>query len=230
MGDNGRKLSKASRPPQFGVAKILECPDRFKIFSWNINGLNANAEKKTLEKFIEDADPDILILNETKTDLTRITQKRFNKLIPDGYEQHWYCANQRGYSGVALLSKIKPIQVMYGIQIPKHDTEGRVLTAEYEKFYLVGVYVPNAGEGLKRIEYRVNEWDRDFRGYLEALEKEKPVIVAGDLNVCHQEIDIYDPKGKHKSPGYSPQERASFTEFLKSGWVDTFRSMYPDKV
>ena len=119
---------------------------------------------------------------------------------------------------------------MYGIQIPKHDTEGRVLTAEYDKFYLVGVYVPNAGEKLKRVEYRTNEWDRDFRGYLEALEKEKPVILAGDLNVGHQEIDIYDPKGKHKSPGFSPQERANFTEFLKSGWVDTFRAFYPETV
>jgi AP endonuclease-1 len=181
-----RKISKAARPPQFGHARYADCPPNLTIWTWNINGLNANAEKNTLRKFIEEADPDILCLNETKTDLNRITTKKFNLIIPEGYEQHWNCCNtKRGYSGVALLSKVKPIQVMYGIQIPKHDTEGRVLTAEYEKFYLVAVYVPNSGDQLKRIEYRINEWDRDFTRYLKALEKKKPVILAGDLNVTH---------------------------------------------
>ena len=104
------------------------------------------------------------------------------------------------------------------------------MTAEYEKFYLVAVYVPNSGDQLKRIEYRINEWDRDFTRYLKALEKKKPVILAGDLNVTHQEIDIFDPTGMHKIPGFSPQERANFSEFLKNGWIDTFRAFYPDKI
>lgn len=117
--------------------------------------------------------------------------------------------------------------MLYDIQIAKHDGEGRVLTAEYERFYLVCVYVPNAGEGLKRLDYRVNEWDKDFARYLKALEKRKPVILAGDLNVAHQEIDIYDATGKHKMPGYTPQERANFSDLLKLGFVDTFRHFHP---
>ena len=175
------------------------------IWSWNINGMNANAEKGTLKKFIEKTDPLVLCLNETKTDLEKVNRKGFHKHIPDGYQQYWnFSKVKKGYSGVAIFTKVKPIQVLYDIQIPKHDGEGRVLTAEYNKFYLVAVYVPNSGEGLKRLDYRIQEWDRDFTRYLKALEKRKPVILAGDLNVAHNEIDIFDPTGKHKIPGYTP--------------------------
>lgn len=117
--------------------------------------------------------------------------------------------------------------MLYGIQKEKHDGEGRVLTAEFKQFYLVGAYVPSSGEMLRRLDYRVNEWDADFMRYIKALEKRKPVILCGDLNVCHHEIDIHDPNNKYKIPGYAPQERANFNEFLKSGFVDTFRYFYP---
>jgi exodeoxyribonuclease III len=151
------KLSKASKPPQFGKPTYDDFPQgKVNIWSWNINGMNANAEKGTLKKFIQDTDPMILCLNETKTDMDKISRKNFHKHIPDGYQQYWNCSKEkRGYSGVAIFTKVKPIQVLFDIQIPKHDTEGRVLTAEFNKFYLVAVYVPNSGEGLKRLDYRV---------------------------------------------------------------------------
>ena len=168
------------------------------------------------------------MLNETKADLAKIKSKKLNEALPEGYEQHWNCSiAKKGYSGVALFSKIKPIQVTYGIGVSKHDQEGRVITAEFPDFCLVVAYVPNAGEGLKRLDYRVNEWDKDFQAYLNGLKK--PVLLTGDLNVAHHEIDIYDPKGKEKNPGFSPQERQSFSKFLESGYVDTFRKLHPSE-
>ena len=137
--------------------------------------------------------------------MEKIRKNKLNLQIPEGYEQFWNCSEEKkGYSGVAILTKVKPIQVMFGIQIHKHDGEGRILTAEYDSFYLVCAYVPNAGEGLKRLNYRVKEWDLDFKRYLKALNSRKPVVLAGDLNVAHNEIDIYDPTGKSKMAGFTP--------------------------
>ena len=157
-----------------------------------------------------------MCLNETKTDASKVASKVW-KQIPKEYEQHWnFCKCKNGYSGVAIFTKIKPLRVMHDIGIQKHDQEGRVLAMEFKEFIVVSTYTPNAGEGLKRVNYRVNEWDKDFFKYLENLEAGgKPVVLTGDLNVAHQEIDIYDTKGKEKVPGFSPQERKSFDEFLK---------------
>ena len=147
----------------------------------------------------------IVCLQETKADMDKITKKKYYQMVPDGYEQYWNSSeDKKGYSGVAILTRIKPIQVLFGIQIAKHDQEGRVLTAEFNSFYLVCVYVPNSGEGLKRLDYRIKEWDKDFTKYLKALEKRKLVVLAGDLNVAHFEIDIYDPNGMHKICSYTP--------------------------
>lgn len=148
--------------------------------------------------------------------------------IPDGYAQFWNCCkSQKGYSGTAIFSKVKPINQTN--DFPNHDQEGRSITLEFEDFFIVAVYVPNAGEGLKRLDYRINKWDKDFQNYLLSLSK--PVILTGDLNVAHNEIDVYDPKGKDKVPGYTPEERSSFGQFLaRSTWIDTYRFFYPHRI
>ena len=199
------------------------------IYSWNVNGLNATVSKGKFQEFMADAKPDIICLNESKMTYDKI-EKKFRKEIPEGYEQHWNCSkDKKGYSGVAIFTKFKPISVTHDIGIDKHDREGRVLTMEFDKFYLVSCYTPNAGEGLKRLQYRVGEWDKDFFKYLQSLEDNgKFVILTGDLNVAHKDIDIYDTKNKHKNPGFSPEERRSFGDFLKNQkYVDTFRNLYP---
>ena len=161
-----------------------------------------------------------------------------NNLYKDKYSSYWNCSEKAGYSGVCIFTKSKPLSVINGIGIKKHDSEGkilkfikgRVITLEFDTFYLISVYIPNAGEGLKRLSYRTQEWDVDFRGYLENLRAKKNVIMCGDLNVAHHEIDISNPKGNKKSAGFTLEERNEFTKLLELGYIDSFRSKYPDKV
>lgn len=192
-----------------------------KLVSWNVNGIRACCEKGFLD-FFQEADADIFCLQETKLQAGQI------ELALEGYHQHWNYAQKKGYSGTALFSKKEPLSVTYGIGIEAHDTEGRVITAEYETFYVVTVYTPNAQEGLKRLAYRM-EWEDAFRSYLKQLEADKPVIFCGDLNVAHQEIDLKNPKTNQKNAGFTKEERGQFTALLEAGFVDTFRYFYPEQ-
>lgn len=198
-------------------------PWNFKISSWNVAGLKAWVKKNGME-YIKREDPDIICLQETKCSEKKLPPE--SKV--EGYHAYWHSGEKEGYAGVAILSKIKPLDVKFGIEKTELDNEGRVITAEYEKFYLVNVYVPNAGQGLKSLPRRL-EWDPAFRAYLKSLDEKKPVILCGDLNVAHNEIDLANPKTNTKSAGFTPQEREGMTELLKQGFVDTFRSLYPDK-
>lgn len=192
-----------------------------KLVSWNVNGIRACCEKGFLD-FFQEADADIFCLQETKLQAGQI------ELALEGYHQYWNYAQKKGYSGTALFSKKEPLSVTYGIGIEAHDTEGRVITAEYETFYVVTVYTPNAQEGLKRLAYRM-EWEDAFRSYLKQLEADKPVIFCGDLNVAHQEIDLKNPKTNQKNAGFTKEERGQFTALLEAGFVDTFRYFYPEQ-
>jgi exodeoxyribonuclease III len=170
-------------------------------------------------------------LNETKIDLEVLKKEKHDKLFSESYSSFWNCCKiKSGYSGVAIFTKYKPLDVIYGIDSNDHDQEGRVLTLEFPNFYIVSVYVPNAGEGLKRLNYRVEEWDSAFFAFLDKLQSKKNVILCGDLNVAHKEIDIFSAKGHAKSPGFTIEERNSFSKFLDSGYVDTFRHLYPNQV
>lgn len=193
------------------------------LISWNVNGIRAVLKKGFAEWFAE-TQPDILCLQETKARAEQVELP----LEFAGYQQYWYSAEKAGYSGTLILSKEKPVNVSYGIGIEEHDTEGRVITAEYEQFFLVTVYTPNSQNELKRLDYRMR-WDADFLAYCKDLEKTKPVIFCGDLNVAHQEIDLARPKANRKNAGFSDEERASFDNILAAGFVDTFRHFYPDK-
>lgn len=182
-------------------------------------------------KLIYLEDPDILCFNETKIDEEKLLKEKINNIYSDKYFSYWNCCKvKKGYSGVAILTKYKPISVKYNIGEKEGDQEGRVITLEFEKFYLVCVYVPNAGDRLKRLDYRVDKWDVTFQNYLINLTKEKNIILTGDLNVAHKEIDIHDPKGNIKCAGFTIQERESFSKFLVEGYIDTFRALNPDKV
>lgn len=191
-----------------------------KLISWNVNGLRACMDKG-FDEIFKSLDADVFCLQEIKLKEGQIDY------LPDGYNAYWNYAEKAGYSGTALFSKEKPLSVSCGIGIEKHDTEGRVITAEFEKFYVVTCYTPNAQDGLKRLDYRM-EWEDDFRDYLKWLEKNKPVILCGDLNVAHNEIDLKNPKTNRKNAGFSDEERAKMTELLESGFVDTFRYFYPE--
>lgn len=186
------------------------------FISWNVNGLRSIMQKGFLD-FVKESDPDILCLQETRA------PKEGFKLALDGYEGYWSYAQKAGYSGTALFSKVKPLKVRNGINIAKHDKEGRVITAEYEKFYLVNVYVPNSKRELERLPYRSQEWDIDFLKYLKSLEKKKPVIFCGDMNVAHKEIDLTHPKANEKNHGFTLEERKGFDNIVKAGFIDTFR-------
>lgn len=192
-----------------------------KLISWNVNGLRAIMKKNFFE-FLEEEAPDILCLQETKM------QEGQAEVLTDGYSQYWCSAVRKGYSGTLVISKKEPISVAYGIGIQEHDQEGRVITAEYEKFYLVNVYVPNSKEELKRLDYRM-VWEDEFRKYVKELEKTKPVIICGDLNVAHKEIDLKNPKSNRRHAGFTDEERGKLTELLDAGFIDTFRYFYPDK-
>lgn len=195
----------------------------FKISSWNVNGIRAWL-KNGSASYVKNEDPDIFCIQETKCQ-----EKDVPKEVKfPGYHTYWAEAQTKGYSGVGLCSKTKPLNVSYGIGIAEHDNEGRVITAEFKEFYLVASYVPNAGRGLSRLDYRQG-WDKDFRDYLKNLDKNKPVILCGDLNVAHKEIDLENPKTNTKNAGFTKEERQGFTELLEEGFIDSFRHFYPDK-
>ena len=193
-----------------------------KFISWNVNGFRACLEKG-FEDFFKSEDADFFCIQETKM---QIGQAEFE---PEGYYQYWNSAEKKGYSGTAIFTKHKPISVSYGIGIPEHDTEGRAITLEYDDFYLLCVYTPNAQRELARLSYRM-AWEDALRGYISELDKKKPVIYCGDLNVAHEEIDLKNPKTNHFSAGFSDEERGKFTELLNAGYKDTFRTLYPDTV
>ncbi|MBQ5542340.1 MAG: exodeoxyribonuclease III [Erysipelotrichales bacterium] len=193
-----------------------------KFISWNVNGLRAILKKGFLDE-IKAMDADAVALQETKM------QEGQADVELEGYEKYWNYAERKGYSGTALFVKEKPLSVRYGIGVEEHDHEGRVITLEYPKYYLVTVYVPNSGDGLKRLDYRMTFEDA-FLKYLKDLEKDKPVIYCGDLNVAHKEIDIKNPKANIHNAGFTPEERAKFDAVIGAGFIDTYRYLYPEKV
>ena len=192
-----------------------------KYISWNVNGLRAVIKKGFLE-YIEEEKPDIIGLQEIK-----LSEGQLDLEIP-GYNMYYNYAERKGYSGTAIFTKEKPINVTYGIGIEEHDNEGRVITAEFSEYYFVTVYTPNSKDKLLRLDYRMI-WEDEFLKYLKNLEKSKPVIVCGDLNVAHKEIDLKNPKTNTRNPGFTIEERNKFTNLLDSGFIDTFRYFYPDK-
>ena len=194
-----------------------------KIVSWNVAGLRACLKKGFMD-FFNSINADCICLQETKMTKDQL----INENIFDGYYDYWNSAEKKGYSGTLLLTKKKPINVTYGIQISQHDHEGRVITAEYEKFYLVTVYVPNVKRDLSRLQYRMI-WEDDFKEYLLNLCKNKSVIVCGDFNVAHEEIDIKNAKANRGNAGFTDEEREKFSKLLNSGFIDSFRYLYPDK-
>lgn len=193
-----------------------------KFISWNVNGLRACVGKEFEQQF-KDLDADFFCLQETKM------QARQLDLSFPGYESYWNYADKKGYSGTAIYTKHKPLNVTYGIDIDEHDHEGRVITLEMEDFYLVTVYTPNSQDGLRRLDYRM-KWEDDFQAYLHKLDEKKPVIVCGDMNVAHQEIDLKNPKTNRKNAGFTDEEREKMTQLLSNGFIDTFRTLYPEQV
>ena len=193
-----------------------------KFISWNVNGLRACVGKEFEQQF-KDLDADFFCLQETKMQAGQLD------LSFPGYESYWNYADKKGYSGTAIYTKHKPLNVTYGIDIDEHDHEGRVITLEMEDFYLVTVYTPNSQDGLRRLEYRM-KWEDDFQAYLHKLDEKKPVIVCGDMNVAHQEIDLKNPKTNHKNAGFTDEEREKMTQLLSNGFIDTFRTLYPEQV
>ena len=192
-----------------------------KLISWNVNGLRACVGKGFYES-IAALDADVVCLQETKLQAGQID------LALEGYETYWNYADKKGYSGTAIFTRRHPLSVTYGLGIDLHDHEGRIITAEYEDFYLVTAYVPNSQDGLRRLDYR-QQWDKDLRAYLKELETRKPVVLCGDLNVAHREIDLKNPKSNRKNAGFTDEEREGFQQLLDAGFVDTFRHFYPDQ-
>lgn len=192
-----------------------------KLISWNVNGLRA-CLNKGFEDTFHALDADIFCLQETKLQPGQLT------LELEGYRQYWNCAEKKGYSGTAVFTRREPLSVRYGMGLEEHDHEGRLITLEFDPFYLVCCYTPNAQQELKRIDYRM-QWEADLLAYLQALDREKPVVYCGDLNVAHQEIDLKNPKTNRGNAGFSDQERDCMTRLLSSGFTDTFRLLYPDR-
>ena len=193
-----------------------------KFISWNVNGLRACVGKDFEQQF-KDFNADFFCLQETKMQAGQLD------LSFPGYESYWNYADKKGYSGTAIFTKHKPLSVTYGINIDEHDHEGRVITLEMDDFYLVTVYTPNSQDELRRLEYRM-KWEEDFQSYLHKLDELKPVIVCGDMNVAHQEIDLKNPKTNHRNAGFTDEEREKMTELLNNGFIDTFRTLYPEQV
>lgn len=191
-----------------------------RLVSWNVNGIRACLGKGFAEAFAV-LDADILCLQETKVQAGQVD------FAPEGYRCYWNYAERKGYSGTAVFSREEPVSVAYGMDIPEHDREGRVITLEFADFFFVCVYTPNSQDGLARLDYRMT-WEDAFRDYLLSLDKTKPVIVCGDMNVAHSEIDLKNPKTNRKNPGFTDEERNKMTELLSSGFTDTFRYFYPD--
>ena len=192
-----------------------------KFISWNVNGIRACVKKGFLD-FFQEADADIFCIQESKM------QEGQLELDLKEYHQYWNYAERKGYSGTGIFTKIEPISVSYGMGIEEHDQEGRVITLEFEDYYFITVYTPNSQNELKRLSYRM-KWEEDFLAYLKKLEKTKPVIFCGDLNVAHTEIDLKNPKTNHKNAGFTDEERGKMTTLLESGFIDTFRHFYPDQ-
>lgn len=192
-----------------------------KLISWNVNGLRA-CMNKGFKEFMDSVDADIFCVQEIKM------QREQAAFVFDGYEEYWNSAEKKGYSGTAVFSKTKPLSVSYGLGIEEHDKEGRVITAEFQDFYLVNVYTPNAQRGLERLDYRM-VWEDVFRRYVKELDEKKPVIICGDLNVAHNEIDLKNFKTNVGNAGFTYEERGKMTELLAAGFVDSFRYLYPDK-
>ena len=192
-----------------------------KLVSWNVNGIRA-IYKKGFEESFKELDADIFCIQETKMQEGQI------ELDLQGYYQYYNYAERKGYSGTAIFTKKEPLKVSYGIGIEEHDKEGRVITLEFDKFYMVNCYTPNSGRELARLEYRMT-WEDEFKKYLIKLDKQKPVIICGDLNVAHTEIDLKNPKSNRKNAGFTDEERSKIEELLNSGFTDSFRKMYPDK-
>ena len=192
-----------------------------KFISWNVNGIRACSGKGFMD-FFNDIDADFFSIQESKLQAGQF------ELDTPGYHQYWNYAKKKGYSGTAVFTKHEPLNVTYGMGLEQHNDEGRLITLEMEKFYLLTVYVPNAQNELKRLDYRM-EWENDFRAYVSELAKKKPVIICGDLNVAHKEIDIKNPASNHHNPGFSDEERGKMTELLASGLTDSFRHLYPDR-
>ena len=191
-----------------------------KLISWNVNGLRA-VMKKGFEDTFRSLGADIFCIQETKLQAGQID------LEFEGYSHYWDYAEKKGYSGTAVYTRLEPLSVNYGLGLDEHDSEGRCVTLEFEKFFLVCVYTPNSQDGLRRLGYRM-EWEDAFRAYLKELDAKKPVIACGDMNVAHEEIDLKNPKTNHFNPGFTDQERAKMTELLGAGFTDTFRHLYPD--
>lgn len=192
-----------------------------KLISWNVNGLRAVMNKGFMDIF-KTMDADVFCIQETKLQEGQI------QMALEGYAQYWNYAQRKGYSGTAVFTRTAPENVTYGLGIPAHDTEGRVITLEFQDMYLVNVYTPNAQDGLARIDYRM-QWEDDFHAYLKSLEQRKPVVVCGDFNVANEEIDLKNPKTNRKNAGFSDQERGKIKALLADGFIDTFRYFYPDK-
>lgn len=196
-----------------------------KLVSWNVNGLRA-VINKGFEEFFKEADADIFCIQEIKMQEDQIDDKI--REIFKGYNTYWNSAEKKGYSGTAIITKNIPLNIKFGIGIEEHDKEGRVITLEFDKFYMVNCYTPNSKRELERLDYRM-VWEDAFRNYLLELNKKKPVIVCGDLNVAHKEIDLKNPKTNRKNAGFTDEEREKMTELLNAGFTDTFRYLYPDK-
>ncbi|MCY8424678.1 exodeoxyribonuclease III [Bacillus vallismortis] len=192
-----------------------------KLISWNVNGLRAVMRKMDFLSYLKEEDADIICLQETKIQDGQVD------LQPEGYHVYWNYAVKKGYSGTAVFSRREPLRVMYGIGIEGHDQEGRVITLEFENMFVVTVYTPNSKRGLERIDYRM-QWEEALLSYILELDQKKPVILCGDLNVAHQEIDLKNPKANRNNAGFSDQEREAFTRFLEAGFIDSFRHVYPD--
>lgn len=195
---------------------------RMRLISWNVNGLRA-CEGKGFSEVFKSLDADFFCLQETKMQAGQLD------LQFEGYESYWNYADKKGYSGTAVFTRLKPLKVTYGIGIDEHDHEGRVITLEMDTFFLVTVYVPNSQDELKRLDYRMR-WENDFLSYIKRLDAIKPVIVCGDLNVAHKEIDLKNPKTNRRNPGFTDEEREKFSQWLDSGFTDTFRFLYPEQV
>ena len=193
-----------------------------KFISWNVNGLRA-CVGKDFEQSFNTLNADFFCLQETKMQAGQLD------LQFPGYESYWNYADKKGYSGTAIFTKHKPLSIKYGIGIDEHDHEGRVIALEYDKFYIVTVYTPNSQDGLRRLEYRM-KWEEDFQAFLHKLDENKPVIVCGDMNVAHEEIDIKNPKTNHKNAGFTDEEREKMTILLNNGFIDSFRTLYPEQV
>lgn len=191
-----------------------------KFISWNVNGIRACVQKG-FEEFFKNADADIFCIQESKMQEGQLVLE-----LP-GYYQYWNYAERKGYSGTAIFTKIKPLSVSYGIGVPEHDREGRVITLEFEEYYFVTVYTPNAQRELTRLEYRM-AWEDAFLSYLKDLKEKKPVVFCGDLNVAHREIDLKNPKTNHKNAGFTDEERGKFQNVMDAGFIDTFRYFYPE--